>query len=246
LISCEKGDNNENPQVIDQRYEITPWQNLSPTGSIASLVIKSLEAEPCTNSVLEATDNFDDENFNIVIKGNNHEGTCNEGESYPELNLWVPVDDLKRNLLVEELDGEKLEAKIVFEDNTIKIYEASSTKDFVLSDEQLILIDDNIYWGYLEGEVDKINEAISLIESQVYLGSLGPPDPVEGNYGHFKYADKVVTLPEQPENAAGFVYPYDQIFSWSDIKKAFETMEQSYPDIKYYLVNHDGQETSNY
>jgi len=242
ITSCGFEDENPAEEMITQRYEILPWQSLSPSGSEFQVIIKSLEVEQCTNAVLDASVDLQADVLNMDIFGNGFEGDCEEGESFPEAILNLPSGEYQNNL-VYTLDQEDIfEGRIDKEESRFKIDLDEATDRIVINESSILKIKEPIFWGFLTGDDPDMTGGIDMLEGLVFLGpTLGPPLPRDGNYGHFKLEDGTLTIPNQTEGTRGFIYPYHPGFDWNDLDKFFKRAKEEFPSLKYQVFNYDGQ-----
>jgi len=220
------------PLALNDQFEVSLWQRLTPNGAIPQLKIEALLPQDCLDTEISITQSQSNEFF---INEFNVPNPCNNpGEHYPlyyaDINSTQPIslDVFGNGTSAGEIKIDSDKVELSFDTQNL----------FLLSREELLLIDKNIYWGYFEIDDEAISDIAEARLTQTIEQAF---DIEEGDYGHFSWSENMVTLSESTSSYARSFLHQSNETSWPNVSASLQSIKDQYPSLKAKFTNWDGE-----
>ena len=235
----------EEPIIIadlDDEFELTLWEELSPTNRSLSLLIETIKDEPCRNSEIVNSVFRSGSSFNVTLQDITTPTDCQTGigPATARINLGF-INPGVYNLDISLKNTVINEGQLSIRANRYLIQmKTENGIKFIRS--ELNAVPDSLYWGYVAYDSASLKTEAEEVMSQ--LGTFGDVVALaNGDYGYFSVSQqKVSSILDQPANV--YVLP----FGWT--KKAsnaiqiadMERMKASLPEgMSLFLMDDSGR-----
>ena len=234
--SCQGDLENESFINIEDEYEFFISQELSSSGGLAALNVKSTHELGCSNYSIPYQLEINQENIKLVLNKVSLEGECLSPSSYVNQVLDLGFQDSEKNITIVLQDIVSNSGKIKVTEDNISL-NLNSNDGIKISKAKISRIKKNMMWGSIQNgsqsSIDKIKELFTSIDNGKFV--------TPGDYGLFYVANSTDL---QFYDALYTPITSFALFSDSDLKfieAEIKNIKESDPALVFNLTLFDGQ-----
>jgi len=217
--------------ILDDQFEVSLWQKLTPNGSVPQLRIDALQPQDCLDSEIDITHT----QGQYLINDYNIPSPCNNpGVHYP---IFYDDIDASKQFSLDVFGEGTSEGEIKVGDEIVQL-DFESQNLILLNRPELQLIQKNIYWGFFEIDDEEISDIAENRLTQTIEQAFNIAD---GDYGYFIWSDNMVSLNESTSSyARSFLHESNET-SWPNVALSLQSIKDQYPAFKAKFTNWDGE-----